>query len=104
VLIGEKAGRYVVVGMFLLQYLAVVYLVATRYFTPVMLVVFLAVRNLIQIWPMFRQPKPAEKPADFPDVWPNYFVAAAFVHNRAFGVWFLLGLIVDAVLKVWVLK
>jgi len=29
----------------------------------------------------------------------NYFVAAAFVHNRTFGSWFLLGLIVDAVLK-----
>ena len=103
VLIGEKAGRYAVVAMFVLQYLAVVYLVVTGFFTPVMLVVFLAVRTLIQIFPMFRQPKPAEKPADFPEVWPNYFVAAAFIHNRAFGVWFLLGLIVDAALKVWVL-
>jgi len=104
VLIGEKAGRYAVVAMFGLQYLAVVYLVLTGYFTPVMLVVFLAVRTFLQILPMFRKPKPAEKPADYPDVWPNYFVAAAFVHNRAFGVWFLLGLLVDAALKVWVLK
>jgi 1,4-dihydroxy-2-naphthoate octaprenyltransferase len=103
VLIGEKAGRVAVVAMFVLQYLAVVYLVIIGFFTPVMLVVFLAVRTFIQILPMFRQPKPLEKPANFPEVWPNYFVAAAFIHNRAFGVWFLLGLIVDAALKVWVL-
>jgi 1,4-dihydroxy-2-naphthoate octaprenyltransferase len=50
---------------------------------------------------MFRAPKPDEKPADYPDVWPNYFVAAAFVHNREFGVFFLLGLVVDTVLKLW---
>lgn len=48
---------------------------------------------------LFRQPKPT----DFPDVWPNYFVAAAFYHNRLFGLWFLLGLIVNAGLVVWVL-
>ena len=58
---------------------------------------------LRRILPLFRQPKPAEKPADFPDVWPNYFVAAAFYHNRLFGLWFLLGLIVNAALVVWVL-
>ena len=103
VLIGEKAGRYAVVGMFVLQYLAVLYLVIIGFFTPVMLVVFLAGRTFLQLIPMFRKPKPAEKPADYPEVWPNYFVAMAFVHNRTFGMWFLLGLIVDAVLKVWVL-
>jgi len=37
------------------------------------------------VLPIFRRPKPAEKPAGYPDVWPNYFVAAAFVHNRDFG-------------------
>jgi 1,4-dihydroxy-2-naphthoate octaprenyltransferase len=69
VLIGEKAGRYAVVSMFLLQYLAVVYLVLIGFFTPVMLVVFLAVRTLIQIWPMFRQPN-QPKNRRFPE-WPN---------------------------------
>lgn len=104
VLIGEKAGRVAVVAMFVLQYLAVTYLVVTGFFTPLMLVVFLALRVFFQVLPMFRQPKPAEKPANFPDVWPNYFVAAAFQHNRRFGVLFLLGLILDAALKVWVLR
>jgi 1,4-dihydroxy-2-naphthoate octaprenyltransferase len=103
VVIGEKAARYLLIGMLVLQYLLVVYLVLTGFFTPVMLVVALAIPTLRQIWPMLRQPKPAEKPADYPDVWPNYFVAGAFIHNRKFGVWFMLGLIVDTVIKTFVL-
>jgi len=100
VLLGEKASRYSVVGMLALQYLTVIYLVFTQFFSPVLLVVLVALRSLARILPMFRQPKPDEKPLDFPDVWPNYFVAAAFVHNREFGIWFLLGLVVEALIKV----
>jgi 1,4-dihydroxy-2-naphthoate octaprenyltransferase len=101
VLLGEKTSRYVVLGMLALQYLATLYLVAAGFFTPVMLIVLVALRTFARVLPMFRAPKPDEKPADYPDVWPNYFVAAAFVHNREFGVFFLLGLVVDTVLKLW---
>jgi len=105
VVIGEKAGRYTIVAMMALQYLAVAYLALTGFFTPVMAVVLLALPDFFKrILPLYRAPKPAEKPAGYPDVWPNYFVAAAFVNNRTFGLWFLLGLIADSVLKVWVLK
>ncbi len=103
VLVGEKASRYTLLGLLVLQYISVIYLIVTGFFTPVLLVVFIAVRAFLRILPMFRGPKPAEKPADYPDVWPNYFVAAAFVHNREFGLWFLLGLIANAILKVWIL-
>jgi 1,4-dihydroxy-2-naphthoate polyprenyltransferase len=95
VVMGEKASRYAVLGMTLLQYAAVAYLVLTGFFTPLLLVVFLALPAFFRILPMFRQPKPAEKPADFPEVWPNYFVAGAFFHNRRFGSLYLLGLILD---------
>ncbi len=97
VVIGEKAGRYTIVGMFILQYLSVIYLVLTGFFTPVMLLVLLALQVFMQLAPMFRRPKPDEKPADYPDVWPNYFVAAAFVHNRRFGLLYLLGLVLDVI-------
>jgi 1,4-dihydroxy-2-naphthoate octaprenyltransferase len=93
--LGERNARITVVSMFVLQYLAVIYLVVTGFFTPLPLVVLLALPVLFQILPLFRQPKPDEKPADFPEVWPNYFVAAAFQHNRRFGSLFLLGLILD---------
>jgi 1,4-dihydroxy-2-naphthoate octaprenyltransferase len=98
VLLGEKISRYTVAAIFILQYLAVVYLVAARFFTPLPLIVFFSVPVLLQILPMFREPKPKDKPADYPDVWPNFFVAAAFRHNRRFGSLFLLGLILDTVL------
>jgi 1,4-dihydroxy-2-naphthoate octaprenyltransferase len=101
VLLGEKASRYTVLGMLVLQYLATIYLVITGFFTPVLLIVLAALRSFKRILPMFRAPKPAEKPADFPDVWPNYFVAAAFVHNREFGLFYLLGLVVDTLVKLW---
>jgi 1,4-dihydroxy-2-naphthoate octaprenyltransferase len=104
VLLGERASRYTVVGMLVLQYLSVVYLVITGFFTPVMLIVFFAVPTFLKFLPMFRQPKPAEKPADYPDFWPNYFVGAAFGHNRRFGLLYLLGLILNAVLVVFILK
>jgi 1,4-dihydroxy-2-naphthoate octaprenyltransferase len=99
VVIGETASRYILIGMLVLQYLLAIYLVVTGFFTPVMLIVAVAIPTFVQIWPMLRKPKPEEKPADYPDVWPNYFVASAFVHNRKFGVWFMLGLIVDTIVK-----
>jgi len=65
-----------------------------------MLIVWLALTSLLKILPMFKAPKPAEKPANYPaDGWPLYFVGAAFVHNRRFGMFFLLGLILDLVIK-----
>jgi 1,4-dihydroxy-2-naphthoate octaprenyltransferase len=104
VVIGERNARITLVGMLILQYVLTLALVITGYFTLVMAVVVMAIPTLRRIWPMFGAPKPAEKPAGYPDVWPNYFVAAAFIHNRSFGIWFMLALIVDSVLKVYVLK
>ena len=103
VVIGEKVARGMLVGMLILQYVAVAYLILIGFFTPVLAIVLLAFPVLRHILPMFRTPRPAEKPAYYPDSWPNYFVHAAFVHNRTFGKWFLLGLLIDAVLKVFIL-
>ncbi len=97
VILGEKFSRYAALGMIFLQYILVVYLVIIRFFTPLMLIIFFSIPVLLQIIPLFRSPKPEEKPADYPDVWPNYFVAGAFVHNRRFGLLFMLGLIFNAI-------
>ena len=101
VVIGERTARYTLMGMLILQYILTLVLVLSGFYTLVMAAVVLAIPTLRKIWPMFKAPKPAEKPADYPDVWPNYFVAAAFIHNRAFGVWFMLALIIDSVLTVY---
>ena len=98
VLLGERISRYTVLAMLVLQYVLVVYLIFVGYYTLVLLIVFLALRKFFQVLPMFLKPKPEEKPPDYPDVWPNYFVGGAFVHNRTFGLFYLLGLIINAVL------
>ncbi len=101
VVIGELTARYTLVAMLILQYVLTLVLVLTGFYTLVMAAVVLAIPTLRKIWPMFKASKPAEKPADYPEVWPNYFVAAAFIHNRSFGVWFMLALIVDSVLTAY---
>ena len=102
VVLGEKASRYVVLGMMIAPYLLVLALIATRYFTPVMALVLLAIPSLKEVFPAFLKPKPEERPEDFPEGnggWPLYFAPLAFVNNRAFGVYFLVGLILEVLLR-----
>lgn len=96
VLIGETAGRYAVLAMIALMYLSVIYLVIVGYFSPVMLVVLLALVSLRRVLPIFLSPRPSECPPGYdPKVWPLYFVALAFYHNRIYGLLFLVGLILQ---------
>lgn len=102
VVLGETAARWVMTGLLGFSYLLVIYLVWTRFFTPAMLMILIAIPTLAEIWPILSNPKPNEKPEDFPDVWPNYYVAAAFHHTRRFGGLLLLAVILDtAVRLIW---
>jgi 1,4-dihydroxy-2-naphthoate octaprenyltransferase len=103
VLIGEKAARATVVAMMILPYILTLYLVAVKFFTPIMLIVFFAVPTLRQLWPAFQKPKPETRPADFPDGqggWPLYFAPMSFLNNRKFGSLFMLGVLLDVILRV----
>ncbi len=107
VVIGEKAARYLIVGMMILSYLLVGGMVVAGVFTPVMLAVVLALPTFRKLYPMMLRPKPETCPPGFPQGqggWPLYFAPIAFVNNRAFGTWFLLGLLVDTALKAFVLR
>jgi len=99
VVIGEKASRYAVLVMMVLPYLFTVYLIAVKFFTPVMLIVFLAIPAFLQIYPPFLKPKPQTKP-EGQIGWPLYFVGYAFVNNRKFGSLFMFGLLIDVLLRV----
>jgi len=103
VLLGEKVSRYVVIGMMILPYILTVVLIATKYFTPVMLIVFLAIPSLRQVFPAFLKPRPATRPEGFPDGqggWPLYFAPLGFANNRSFGGLFMLGLLIDVLLRI----
>ena len=104
VLLGEKYARYTVLAMMILPYILVLGMITTKYFTPVMLLVFLAVPTLLKTYPSFLQPKPETRPAWFPEAqggWPLFFATLAFGNNRAFGGLFMLGLLADVLLRVF---
>ena len=96
VLIGEKSARYAVIFMTVFQYLLVIYLVVINYFSPLLLLVFLSISAFYEIYKIYLRPKPANKPKNYrKDIWPLWFVAYAFEHNRKFGILFIAGLILQ---------
>jgi len=100
-LLGERLARYTVIGMMVLQYLLIIYLTIIGFFSPLILVVLLAIPTFVNIiWPMYRRPKPVEEPEEYPsDAWPLWFVASAFQYNHCFGTLFLGGLLLDTIWK-----
>ena len=104
VLIGERISRYIVIGLIISPYFILGYMIAIGYFTPVIALVLLALPRLRQILPTFLKAKPETRPSNFPDGqggWPLYFAPLAFWYNRSFGTFFVLGLIVDVLLRIF---
>ncbi len=102
VIIGEKMARYSVLAMMILPYLFTFYLIATKFFTPVMLIVLFAFPMFKQVYPALLKPKPDTRPEGFPDGqggWPLYFAPLAFGNNRSFGSMFMFGLLIDVALR-----
>jgi 1,4-dihydroxy-2-naphthoate polyprenyltransferase len=103
VVLGEKASRYTVIGMLVLPYILTIGLILTRYFTPIMLIVLFAIPSLQKTLPLFLKPRPETRPEGFPDGqggWPLYFAPLGFANNRAFGGLFMLGLLIDVILRI----
>jgi 1,4-dihydroxy-2-naphthoate octaprenyltransferase len=100
--IGETAARYVNIGVLLLIYLVILYLIfIPRYFTPLMLLPFFAIPRLVTAIKILSKPRPESAPPGFP-IWPTYFSAFNFNHNRMFGGLFILALIGDTLLHLFV--
>jgi len=98
--VGEAFARRVDQVALILIYAVIVYLVfVPRYFTPVMLIVFLAFRYALTAIKVLNSPRPAEPPSWW-TAWPTWFSGFCFAHNRQFGGWLILGLIVDTLLHV----
>jgi 1,4-dihydroxy-2-naphthoate polyprenyltransferase len=107
--IGEKAARYVNIAVFILMYAVILYLVfVPHYFTPVVLIVFLAGKRLLYALGALTKPRPAEPPKEWP-AWPTWFSGFAFHHNRLFGNLLILGVLADTLLRLflpsfWMMK
>ncbi len=100
VLIGERAARISTAAMMITQYLLVGYLVFTGYFSLVMLLVLGAAPALWLALKAYRSPRPSRPPKRYPpNIWPLWFVAFAFNHMRRFGALYVLGLVLDVILR-----
>jgi len=100
--LGEKTARYINIAALVLIYVVVVYLVfIPHYFTPVMLIIFLAGKRLLLAIGVLSKPRPAEPPEDYQG-WPVWFASFAFYHNRLLGGLLILGLLADTLLRVFV--
>lgn len=99
--IGEKAARYVNIAVFILIYAVILYLVfVPHYFTPVMLIIFLAGKRLLYAVGVLTKPRPTEPPKEWLG-WPTWFSGFAFYHNRLFENLFLVGLLADTLLRLF---
>jgi 1,4-dihydroxy-2-naphthoate octaprenyltransferase len=99
VLVGETAARYITMSAIGLSYIITLYLIfVTHFFTPVMLLIFMAVKPARLAFQRMSKPRPSEPPAGYP-IWPRWFSTVCFVHNRVFSNYFVLGLIIDTALR-----
>ena len=100
--LGETTARYINIAALVLTYAVIVYLIfVPRYFTPVMLIVFLAGKRLLLALNMLSKPLPGGPPEGY-EAWPVWFSGFAFFHNRMFGGLLILGLIIDTLLRIFV--
>jgi 1,4-dihydroxy-2-naphthoate octaprenyltransferase len=99
VLIGETAARLLTFVVIVAAYAVTVYLVfIPRFLSPVLLIVFLAgTRAFKTLW-MLSRPRPKEAPKGY-GLWPAWFSAGCFYHNRRFGNLFVLGVLLDTILR-----
>jgi 1,4-dihydroxy-2-naphthoate octaprenyltransferase len=99
--VGEKAARYINIAAIVIAYLVIAYLVfIPRYFTPVMLIVFLAVMRARVAIAVLAKPRPEGPPEGY-EFWPTWYSAFNFYHNRLFGGLLILGLIIDSSLRIF---
>ena len=100
VILGERLSRYCVLGMIAAQYLLSAFLVLTGAFGWALLLVVISLRSWPGLQAVFSQPKPADRPSNYPEeVWPLWFSAHAFRHTRQFTTLFLIGVVLDTLLR-----
>jgi 1,4-dihydroxy-2-naphthoate octaprenyltransferase len=99
VIIGEKAARYLNMAGIALIYIVILYLIfIPHYFTPVMLLPFLAGKRALYAFGVLLKPRPVEPPPEW-KFWPTWFSGFSFYHNRLFSNLFVLALAIDVALR-----
>jgi 1,4-dihydroxy-2-naphthoate octaprenyltransferase len=96
VILGERVSLWLNVALMISYYLVVIALVITGTLGVWVMLVLIALPRFVRVLKIYQQPRPEEPPPDFP-VWPLWYVAAAFYHNKLAGMLFVLGLILNLI-------
>jgi 1,4-dihydroxy-2-naphthoate polyprenyltransferase len=100
VIIGEKRARQAVLLMIVAQYVLILALFGAGIFGWPVLLPLLGLAQLRPLFAVFKRSKPERAPDDYPDgVWPLWFSAYAFRHTQRFTALFLLGVMVDTLIR-----
>jgi 1,4-dihydroxy-2-naphthoate octaprenyltransferase len=97
--VGQTAARYVNILSIVLAYSVIIYLVATGYFSTLMLIVGFALQRAMYAVAVLSKPRPDAAPKGFEAFWPTWFSGFCFYHNRMFGGLFILGIFLDTVAR-----
>ncbi len=101
VIMGDVAARWLTIIALLAGYVITIGLVfLEHYFTPVMLLVLVALKTAVPTIRRLLQPKPASVPDDHP-FWPMWFFGDTLKHCAVFGNWFVLALFCDVLLRIF---
>ena len=99
VIVGEPAARIITMSAIVLSYIITLYLIfVTHFFTPIMLLIFVAIKPAQVALQRLSNPRPLEAPEGYP-IWPRWFSTVCFVHNRVFSNYFVLALIIETALR-----
>ncbi|HKY55776.1 MAG TPA: prenyltransferase [Anaerolineales bacterium] len=97
--LGESTARMFNIFTVILSYALVLYLVfVARFFSPTVLLVFLAAGRGWRVIKLLNQPRPKEAPPGFA-LWPRWFSTPQLLHIRLFGGLYILGIILDILLR-----
>src|SRR4029450_12542187 len=97
VLLGKQTSLHLNQALMVAFYPIVVGLVTFGYLGAGVLLSLFALPRLAQVLRAYAKPKPAAPPPNF-RIWPLWYVALAFHHNKLAGGLFVLGLVVNLVL------
>jgi len=97
--VGQTFARYVNILSIVLAYGVIFYLVATGYFSSLMLIIIFALQRAMYAVAVLSKPRPEGPPKGFEAFWPTWFSGFCFYHNRMFGGLFILGILLDTVAR-----
>jgi 1,4-dihydroxy-2-naphthoate polyprenyltransferase len=97
--VGQTFARYVNILSIVIAYGVIFYLVATGYFSTLMLIIVFALQRAMYAVAVLSKPRPEGPPKGFEAFWPTWFSGFCFYHNRMFGGLFILGILLDTVAR-----